>query len=255
MPILCALRYVSEESSPFNAKHSAQIMFMMAISVVWFGCNGAAKEIVKEQTILARECDVNLLIPSYLASKVLLLGVISLLQVTLLFIIVKFGTAVPGGIDAFLLLTTLGISGVTLGLLISAASQSTDIAATIVPLVLIPQIILSGAMANVDGLAQLLAIPTIVAYWGCGGLVACLPSEMIQILGYDDWSVSGSFFMVMIHAGVYLIGALLVLQFSESRETVYETALGRWLHHNWVNLCDTIMPAVKDWQQKRQTPP
>ena len=36
-------------------------MFLLAVSSFWFGCNNAAKEIVKERTIYTRERDFNLL--------------------------------------------------------------------------------------------------------------------------------------------------------------------------------------------------
>ncbi|MCU0448668.1 MAG: ATP-binding cassette domain-containing protein [Bernardetiaceae bacterium] len=57
------------------------VLFLMAISAVWFGVNNAAKEIVGEMPIYTRERMFNLSIVNYLASKVGVLALVSLLQV------------------------------------------------------------------------------------------------------------------------------------------------------------------------------
>lgn len=214
---------VSDEVLPEAAGKSSKIMFLLAISGFWFGCNNAAKEIVKERVIYERERDVNLLVPSYLLSKILLLGAVCLLQTVLLVGIVKFGTAVDLGVGHFILLSTLSIAGVGLGLLISAASQSTDMAVTIVPLVLIPQIIFSGAIANVEGVAWLIASLSVIVYWGYGGLVSCLPDNMVKALDYESWSFFGSWFILLLHSFFYL--AVTVWVMCSGREPVYGKAL------------------------------
>ena len=62
------------------------LLSIVVIAVLWFGCNNAAKEIVKEEAIYGRERAVNLRILPYLGSKFLVLGVIAALQ-TLLFML------------------------------------------------------------------------------------------------------------------------------------------------------------------------
>ena len=220
---------IHEQEFPHDAQQSAPIMFLLAISAIWFGCNNAAKEIVKESAIYAKERDVNLLAFSYLASKVLLLGVISLLQVALLLTVVKVGTGVECGFSSFILLSSLSLTGVSMGLLISAASKNTDMAVTIVPLVLIPQIILAGAIAKVDGFAEFLAQLSIVSYWGYGGLIACLPTDSVEFLGYESWSFWGPWLITNLHAMVCLAAALLVLQYSANRDATYGKAIDLWL--------------------------
>jgi energy-coupling factor transporter ATP-binding protein EcfA2 len=75
---------VSGEELPQRASKSASIMFLLAISSVWFGCNNAAREIVKEKAIYVRERDVNLQTTAYVVSKFAVLCGISFLQVFLL---------------------------------------------------------------------------------------------------------------------------------------------------------------------------
>jgi len=220
---------ISDETSPARILKSSQIMFFMAISVFWFGCNNAAKEIAKERTIFTRERDVNLLITSYVASKVLLLGAMSWVQATLLYILVGFGTSVDGSASHYILLTTLAIAGVSLGLFISAVANTTDLAVTVVPLVLIPQVIFSGAIESVTGLAKALAALFIVIYWTYGGLIASFTMETAEYLGFEEWSPLGVWMMIVFHIAVYLTGALAVLYVAGSREATYGKAVDKLL--------------------------
>lgn len=206
---------------------TSSILFLMAISVFWFGCSNSAKEIVKESVIYSRERDVNQLVASYLASKFIVLGAASLIQTTILYWIVSFGTSVETEFVHYVFLATLSAVGVSLGLLISALSQSTDMAVTIVPLVLIPQIIFSGAISAVTGLAKTLACLFIVVYWTYGGLLKGLPEESTTLLGYEDWSVAGSWFMLMLHGTAYLGLTYLALDAAGRRDAVYGRAIDK----------------------------
>jgi len=236
---------------PYDAQQSARIMFLLAISALWFGCNNSAKEIVKERTIYAKERDVNLLAFSYLTSKVLLLGGISLFQVGLLLTIVKLGTGMVCGVGSCLMLFSLALTGVSLGLLISAASKTTDIAVTVVPLVLIPQIILSGSIAEVEGFAKFLSQLFIVAYWGYGGLVASLPPESVEFLNHANWSIWAPCLIIILHAVICLTVAMLVLQNSGSRDAVYGRAVDHWLRMARTKLEETIRSSKTARPQRR----
>lgn len=130
------------------------VLFLMAISAVWFGTNNAAKEIVGELPIYRRERMFNLKIMPYLFSKILVLSFFSFLQV-LLFVAIVFFTV---GNDALHMNNYWGYVGVMfylafsstlLGLLVSAMVSNTEKVMTIIPIVLIPQIILSGVITAI----------------------------------------------------------------------------------------------------------
>ena len=65
------------------------VMFLLAISAVWFGVSNAAKEIVGESTIYRRERMFNLSIWTYLLSKITILSIIAFIQV-IIFITIIF---------------------------------------------------------------------------------------------------------------------------------------------------------------------
>lgn len=138
------------------------VLFLMAISCIWFGVSNSAKEIVKEQAIFKRERMLNLNIGSYTFSKLFVLSTFAVAQ-SFIFIftiwlfyyenndpvdVVYIGTA--DTIYFGFILFVLTIPSTLLGLLLSSLGKTTDWVLTLVPLILIPQIIFSGFVAPID---------------------------------------------------------------------------------------------------------
>src|ERR1700730_9284667 len=97
----------------------------------------------EERTSYGRERDFNLRIDSYFASKLVVLVFMSLVQVTLLFGIVRLWCGPPGSMAGqWATLAMLAVSGTALGLLISALAGTEEVAAALVPIAVMPQIIL-----------------------------------------------------------------------------------------------------------------
>jgi ABC-type multidrug transport system ATPase subunit len=123
------------------------ILFLLVISALWFGCSSAAQQIVKERTIYQRDRMVNLRLDSYLLSKFLPLGAMTLLQCLLMLAIVWLLRGVEGMLLVhFAALALAAWNGVALGLVISSLASNADKAMSVVPLTLIPQIILAGVL-------------------------------------------------------------------------------------------------------------
>jgi ABC-type multidrug transport system ATPase subunit len=165
-----------------DPRYTYMLLFMVVIIVLWFGCNNASKEIAKEQAIYTRERAVNLGILPYLASKFLLLSLLTILQAALLLVLVygfleglhacsqSFQVPSPayelGYAAQFGILALLSTTGVALGLLLSACVSTPDRANALLPYVLIPQIILGGGIMPVKGgLLYWLAVILSPVYW------------------------------------------------------------------------------------------
>jgi hypothetical protein len=181
------------------------LLNLLAITVMWFGCNNAAKEIVKEEAIYGRERAVNLGIVPYLGSKFLLLSLLSAMQTLVLMglvygglylLHVAFDQPMPwpayrlGFAAEFGVMALLAMTGVAAGLLLSACVTSPDRANALLPYVLIPQIILGGGLLPVkhqplNGLAMVLS-PVYWAYRGVHRGATTLPSELPMHMDYDD---------------------------------------------------------------------
>jgi ABC transport system ATP-binding/permease protein len=190
--------------------YSTQLLFLLSTSCIWFGCNNAAKEIVKEQSIYRRERDVNLLIASYYGSKVAVLGLLGFSQAVFLFGIVRLVCQLEGSwFPQLVLLSLATFAGTVLGLCISAAASTADVAATIVPIALIPQIVLSGAIAPLNGLAKLLATCLVANYWAFDALKATLPEGQRPS---EIGSIAGGAFMLIVFVALSTVTAILMLK-------------------------------------------
>jgi hypothetical protein len=203
-----------------HAARSVSLLFLLAVSSFWFGCNNAAKEIVKERTIYTRERDFNLVSGSYYASKFFLLFLFSGLQCLLLYAIVERGCGPPGeSAGHILLLLALAAAGVALGLAISAASKTEEMAVTLVPLAIIPQIILYGAIAPLSGLSEKIALVAVTTYWGKRGLDALLPEDVARAAGIGRQSALMAFAVLLLHTLVFMVAAWVLLRIQERRQT------------------------------------
>ena len=188
-----------------NPRYTYMLVFLIVIVVLWFGCNNAAKEIVKEEAIYGRERAVNLGILPYLASKFLVLSFISIFQTALLMLVI-YGTfeVVHYSLDASLpysayrldylpqfgVLAVLAMAGVAVGLLLSGCVNSPDQANALLPYVLIPQILLGGGiLAITEGPLYLIAILFSPTYWGYRAVqrgATSLPADFPWHMNYDD---------------------------------------------------------------------
>lgn len=148
------------------------VYFVVALVSFWFGTSVAAREIVREKPVYRRERMVNLGILPYLGSKLWVLGWIVGLQCVMLFVPLKFLDLVglmkmPGellGIPQFITMLLTAAVGISLGLLISAVVRTSEMATSLVPLILIPQILFSG-IVGVPGTVDKVAGMLMPAAW------------------------------------------------------------------------------------------
>jgi ABC-type multidrug transport system ATPase subunit len=199
---------------PVQALRTVNLFFLLAVSSFWFGCNCSAKEIVKERTIAVRERDFNVLVSSYYTSKLLVLLLFSSVQTLLLFCIVLSACGPPGDYPLLEcgLLLALTAAGVTLGLTLSALAPTEEMAVTLIPLWIIPQIILSGIIAPLEGLSKTLAQALITTYWGNRGLNGLLPDNVAKAGDLFPQPSAGLALLVVLgHCAFFMIVALLIL--------------------------------------------
>ncbi|MHB8648041.1 MAG: FHA domain-containing protein, partial [Thermomicrobiales bacterium] len=149
----------------WRPNQASTLTTLIVIVALWFGVSNSAREIVKEASIFRRERMVNLRLGPYLASKFVVLMGLCLVQNFIMLGILgllspyhlqkvnqRLGRLEPIGgswIKTYLTLIIVSLAGVALGLLLSAFVANPDRAASIVPIILIPQIIFSGTLIKV----------------------------------------------------------------------------------------------------------
>ncbi len=204
------------ENAALKTARTESLLFLLAVTAFWLGCNNAAKELVKERGIFTRERDYNLLASSYQVSKLIVLVVFALIQVSLLYGVVKWACDPPGNFIAqFVVLFGLAVAGTTLGLLLSALSTSEDVAVSLIPVAVIPQVILAGGIAPLSGVAQWLARVMVTTYWGKRGLDSTLPEDLAASARAaelaEEAALATALVMIAVHTIVFTIATLAVL--------------------------------------------
>lgn len=140
-----------------------RVLFVFTCAALWVGLSSSLQEIVKEAAIYLRERLVNLSLFAYLGSKLTILSGLAFLQSLLISLVVLglFKSPQPQllswqlgfSITTFLTLLT----SMSLGLLISAIVKNASQANSALPLLLIPQIIFSGVLFKMEGIASKLS--------------------------------------------------------------------------------------------------
>ncbi|WP_236601885.1 FHA domain-containing protein [Ktedonobacter sp. SOSP1-52] len=177
-----------------------KILFIMAFAAVMFGCINGAREIVKEAPIYRRERTVNLGIAPYMFSKIIVLGLLCLVQslVLVAFVALKtpFKTSVilPPFLEIYITMCLTSLAGLMLGLMISALVPTNDRAMSMVPIALIPQVIFAGVIFSLDS-PKALQIPAAFfpARWAMAAMGTTIGLRGDK-LGADDFSYVSTLF-------------------------------------------------------------
>ena len=150
--LLINLVFMGQEHSPTHRmEHMPFALFLLITSAIWFGCSNAAREIVSEQAIYRRERMVNLSIGAYVGSKFVVLATLALVQCLTLLWITYFILDFAGNpLQHLLILWLCALTSTGMGLVLSALVRTTAAALALVPLLLIPQVILGGAIMPID---------------------------------------------------------------------------------------------------------
>lgn len=152
------LGYLSKYSEPagytFGANRNYPVFLFMAIIVALFvGLTVSAEEIFRDRKILEREKFLNISRSSYLLSKINFLFFLSAIQ-SLLFVLVANTLLEVRGMmfQQWLILFSTACFGNMLGLNISAGMRTAVSIYILIPLMLVPMLLLGGAMIKFDDL-------------------------------------------------------------------------------------------------------
>ncbi|NEP05842.1 MAG: ABC transporter permease, partial [Okeania sp. SIO4D6] len=148
------------DPEPTLAPLALRVLFVFTCACLWVSLSSSLQEIVKESAIYIRERLVNLGLFAYLSSKLIVLGLLATLQTLLIVVVVILGfenpqpelISWPIGVSITTFLTL--ISCISLGLMISSIVKNGSQANSALPLILLPQIIFSGVLFEMTGIAS-----------------------------------------------------------------------------------------------------
>ena len=128
-------------------------LFLMTIYGVMVGGISQMREIVKEQDIYKRERLVNLKILPYVMSKIWVAALLAFYQAAAYTIVHYLAFKIPGGalefIQIYITMTLATLAGMMLGLFASALAPNASYAPLMVIILMLPQIVLGGALIPV----------------------------------------------------------------------------------------------------------
>lgn len=161
------LRYSESGAYTFaTAYHIPTYMFLALVVAMFLGLTNSADDIIRDRAVLQRERNLNVRLPYYISAKALALGVFAALQ-CLLFVLIGNAILEIRGMFwiYFLALFLTALGGISIGLFISSLVDDAKTAANIVPLVLIPQIILGGALIKYEEMNKNLDFVYTMSRW------------------------------------------------------------------------------------------
>jgi hypothetical protein len=160
-----------------------QLLLILVMSACLIGVANAVRELVKERAIYTRERAAGLSPAAYLASKLVVLGVISAVQSVVLVAIGLAGRPMPprGVLTSFPLaeimlgIAVLAIASMTAGLLISAAVNSSDKTLPLLVVTVLVEVVLSGGVIRLNGSAGLQQLAWLTpSRWGFAAVASTI---------------------------------------------------------------------------------
>jgi len=134
-------------------KNLPAYLFMSVIVAIFMGLIVSAEEIIRDRKILQREAFLNLSWFSYINSKILYLFALSAIQMMLFVLVGNWILEIRGmTLSYWLILFSTAFTANMLGLNISAGMNSIVNIYILIPLILIPQLLLSGVTVKFDDL-------------------------------------------------------------------------------------------------------
>ncbi len=199
--------FIATGTGGLNAERA---LFIISFIAVLFGCINGTREIVKEASIYRRERTVNLGILPYVFSKILVLGVFSLFQSAAILLIVHLfepfqqSIFLPVLLEIYITLVLTGLAGLLVGLAASAFAANEDTANSLLPFLLIPQVIFAGTEIPLKDWPLQIAAALFPSRWAMTALGSTtgLHSDKLggDTLFGNDTTFHGTLFSTFSHA-------------------------------------------------------
>lgn len=152
-PLLAALTSLTLRSSPSGmyqfstALHIPAYLFLSATVAMFLGLTNSATEVLRDRPILRRERNCQPGAGSYVAAKFAALGLVAAAQCFVYLLVGNYYLDIDGMLpDLWLWMTLTAWTGTAMAMVVSSLVNSERAALTAVPLLLVPQMLLAGAL-------------------------------------------------------------------------------------------------------------
>jgi ABC-type multidrug transport system ATPase subunit len=193
-PLLALIILMALPDGGFDLHYAGAIelaptaIIFLVVSCTYLGASNAVREIVKEWPIYERERAVGLSISAYLASKVAVLAVVTIGQAV---VVALLAAARQGGpvsasalgaprLELIVGLALTGLAAMGMGLLVSACVSNADKALALLPLILVPQLVLTSPLLAIESkplIGQLSYVAS--AQWGFAAVASTVDTNRL----------------------------------------------------------------------------
>ena len=205
------------------------LLFMLVTAALWFGATASVREIVRERGVLDRETAIGVRLRAYLVSKLLVLFAITAVQTLGVFAIVAALRPLDIGAGSYAIVAALLVLtswvAVAMGLCISALATRESQATSVMPLVLIPMLLLGGAVQPIEQLGDVMEALSVLVFarWAFAGVGTEVDVEdRLEYLGelyrFGDFFRLGALEAAGI-LGIFLVAFLAVTAWSLRRRS------------------------------------
>lgn len=159
IPADYGLGYGPADSGGRNGDASI-VLLVIVVGMCFAGAANAVRELIKERVIYERERAVGLSRSAYLMSKVLVLGIVTVLQGAILCMIGFLPREMPeegvifsgaAVLEMTLVIMALGCTSMMLGLLISSLVRTSEMTMPLLVMISVVQLVFTGALFTVHG--------------------------------------------------------------------------------------------------------
>ena len=236
-PILALLISLVKNGYQFERYDiTKSLLFALSCSAFWIGMLNAIQDVCKERAILRREYMTGLHLGAYITSKLLVLGVLCLVQSLLLIGVFwltvgipEEGLFLPPFLEMFLTAFLTAFSATAMGLFASSLFKNPDRAMTAAPILLMPQILFSGLLFKLKGVTTVLSWFTICR-WSVEGFgssanlngleytvevngeIQEFPHEAEAFFEFTKAHIAQDWFLLVVFVAVFCILSGLVLR-------------------------------------------
>lgn len=208
----------------YNSEARSTLMVLI-LGAAFIGLSTSIQELIKERAIFLRERSVGISSSAYLASKVLVLGVITVLQISLFVTLVLFQLPLPptgihffsSQIEILIVMVVFGLSCLSFGLFLSSIITSQDQSMPTLVGVTMIQIILSGVIPIASGGFVTWVAPLFSSHWIMDSLAVTTRLIKINLIKEDSllerWEVSTATFDQGLLVAVGMSAVFVLLSF------------------------------------------
>ena len=172
----------------YDTKNGA---FALVSACIWIGIFNSIRTVCRERDIVRREHRTGLNLRSYVVAHWLYEACLCVVEALVVTVVMRAmsgdhfieeGVFLPPVVEVFVTFFLVTLSADSLGLLVSSVVSSENTAMTVMPFVLIVQLVMSGAIFALDGALKLVSGVTI-SRWGLDAICASARSnDMLEVL-------------------------------------------------------------------------